>query len=82
MKGALNFFSQHVVNDLSFTPLMVSIALVTQTLVGMVIIALTGRMLDKIGRKKGAIIIIVISCGGSRVISCEKLYLGAFDYCF
>lgn len=60
VKGALNFFSQHVVNDLSWTPGMVSLALVIQTLAGMLIITLNGRLLDKVGRKKGAIIIIAI----------------------
>lgn len=83
VKGALNFFSQHVVNDLSFTPLMVSIALVTQTLVGMVIIALNGRMLDKIGRKKGAIIIIVTgSCAAAALFLVKSFALVLLIGCF
>lgn len=59
VKGSLNFFSLHVVNDLGWTPGMVSLALVSQTLAGMVIIALNGRLIDKIGRRKGAVVIIV-----------------------
>lgn len=60
VKGSLNFFSLHVVNDLSWTPVMVSLALVTQTLVGMVIIGLNGKLIDKIGRRKGGVLILVV----------------------
>lgn len=59
VKGSLNFFSLHVVNDLAWTPNMVSLALVTQTLVGMVIIAMNGKLIDKIGRRKGSVLILV-----------------------
>lgn len=60
VKGSLNFFSLHVVSELGWTSGMVSIALITQTLAGMIIIGLNGKLIDKVGRRKGATIIIVI----------------------
>lgn len=60
VKGSLNFFSLHVVSELGWTSGMVSIALITQTLTGMIIIGLNGKLIDKVGRRKGATIIIVI----------------------
>lgn len=62
VKGTLNFFSLRVVNELSWTPNMVSLALVLQTLTGIFVIALSGKMMDVIGRKRAAIIIIIIGC--------------------
>ena len=60
VKGSLNFFSLHVVSELGWTSGMVSIALITQTLAGMIIIGLNGKLIDKVGRRKGATIIIVV----------------------
>lgn len=62
VKGTLNFFSLRVVEELSWTPNMVSIALVAQTLTGMLLIALNGKLLDAAGRKKAAAIIITVGC--------------------
>lgn len=60
LKGSVNFFSLHVVNDLGWTSGMLSAALIIQTLVGVAIMGFNGRLLDKIGRKKGAMFIIVM----------------------
>lgn len=62
IKGTLNFFSLRVVNELSWTPNMVSLGLVLQTLTGIFIIAMNGKMMDAIGRKRAATIIIIVGC--------------------
>lgn len=62
IKGSLNFFTLRVVNELNWTPNMVSIGLLTQTLAGILIIALNGRLMDRIGRKRAAAIIIAVGC--------------------
>ncbi|WP_019849545.1 MFS transporter [Desulfitobacterium sp. PCE1] len=62
VKGTLNFFSLRVVNELSWTPNMVSLGLVLQTLTGIFVIAMNGKMMDVIGRKRAAAIIIVVGC--------------------
>lgn len=60
IKGTLNFFTLRVVNDLDWSPNMVSIGLLTQTITGMIVIGLNGKLLDRIGRKRAASIIIMI----------------------
>lgn len=62
IKGTLNFFSLRVVNELDWTTTMVSIGLLTQTVTGMFVIALNGKLMDRIGRKHAAILIITIGC--------------------
>ncbi|CDX04659.1 Arabinose efflux permease protein [Desulfitobacterium hafniense] len=62
VKGTLNFFSLRVVNELSWTPNMVSLGLVLQTLTGIFVIAMNGKMMDVIGRKRAATMIILIGC--------------------
>jgi len=62
IKGSLNFFTLRVVNELNWTPNMVSIGLLTQTLTGILIIALNGKLMDRIGRKRAAAIIITVGC--------------------
>ncbi|MUT65706.1 MFS transporter [Paenibacillus sp. NEAU-GSW1] len=65
IKGTLNFFSLRAVNELNWTPTMVSIGLLTQTLTGILVIALNGKLMDRIGRKRAAAIIISIGCVSS-----------------
>lgn len=62
VKGTLNFFSLRVVNELSWTPNMVSLGLVLQTVTGIVLIAMNGKMMDVIGRKRAATMIIIVGC--------------------
>ena len=62
IKGTLNFFTLRVVNELNWTPNMVSIGLLTQTITGILIIALNGKLMDRIGRKRAATIIIIVGC--------------------
>lgn len=62
IKGTLNFFSLRVVNELSWTPNMVSLGLILQTVTGIFIIAMNGKMMDAIGRKRAATLIILIGC--------------------
>ncbi|BBI35600.1 MFS transporter [Cohnella abietis] len=60
IKGTLNFFTLRVVEELHWTPTMVSIGLLTQTVTGMLVIALNGKLMDRIGRKRAATIIIIV----------------------
>lgn len=60
IKGSLNFLTMRLVMELSWTPNMISITILTQTLAGMVIIGLNGRLLDKLGRKGAALVIITV----------------------
>lgn len=62
IKGTLNFFSLRVVSELSWTPNMVSLGLVLQTITGIFIIAMNGKMMDVIGRKGAATIILIVGC--------------------
>jgi len=62
IKGTLNFFTLRAVNELNWTPNMVSIGLLTQTVTGILIIALNGKLMDRIGRKRAAAIIITVGC--------------------
>ncbi|MGG2200348.1 MULTISPECIES: MFS transporter [Paenibacillus] len=62
IKGTLNFFTLRVVNELNWTPNMVSIGLLTQTITAMLVIALNGKLMDRIGRKRAATIIIIVGC--------------------
>lgn len=65
IKGTLNFFTLRVVSELNWTTTMVSVGLLTQTLTGIFVIALNGKLMDKIGRKYAAITIILIGCVSS-----------------
>ncbi|HZK84335.1 MAG TPA: MFS transporter [Desulfosporosinus sp.] len=60
IKGSLNFLTMRLVMELSWTPSMVSITILSQTLAGMVIINLNGMLLDKLGRKGAALVIITV----------------------
>lgn len=60
IKGSLNFLTMRLVMELSWTPTMISIAVLCQTCAAMVIIGLNGKLLDKVGRKGAAIIIIFV----------------------
>lgn len=60
IKGSLNFLTMRLVMELSWTPSMVSITILSQTLAGMVIINLNGRLLDRLGRKGAALVIITV----------------------
>lgn len=62
IKGTLNFFTLRVVKELNWTPNMVSLGLLTQTITGIFVIALNGKLMDGIGRKRAATIIIIIGC--------------------
>ncbi|GAB2674163.1 MFS transporter [Paenibacillus thermoaerophilus] len=62
IKGTLNFFTLRVVNELNWTPNMVSIGLLSQTITAMLVIALNGKLMDRIGRKRAATIIIIVGC--------------------
>ena len=58
IKGSLNFFSTRVVTELSWEPLMITIAIASATILGIFIIGLNGKLLDILGRKKAALLII------------------------
>lgn len=60
IKGSLNFLTMRLVIELAWTPTMISIAILCQTCAAMVIIGLNGRLMDKVGRKKAALIIITV----------------------
>lgn len=60
IKGSLNFFTLRMVKELSWTPNMISLALVTQTAMSLLIIGFNGRLMDKIGRKRAALLIITL----------------------
>ncbi|MFF2480062.1 MFS transporter [Paenibacillus sp. NPDC058071] len=65
IKGTLNFFTLRAVDELNWTPTMVSIGLLTQTVTGMLVIAMNGKLMDRIGRKRAAAIIISVGCVSS-----------------
>ncbi len=67
IKGSLNFLTMRLVLELSYTPSMVSITILSQTLAGMIIITLNGRMLDKLGRKGAALVIITVGVAATIV---------------
>ena len=60
IKGSLNFFSLRAVNELAWTPGLVSIAVLTSTIAGLFIIGFNGKLLDMLGRKRAAVLIIVV----------------------
>ena len=60
IKGSLNFFSLRAVNELDWTANLVSIAVLTSTVAGIFIIILNGKLLDRLGRKRAAALIIVL----------------------
>ncbi|HBV87962.1 MAG TPA: MFS transporter [Desulfosporosinus sp.] len=67
IKGSLNFLTMRLVMELAWTPSMVSITILSQTLAGMVIINLNGRLLDKLGRKGAALVIISVGVAATIV---------------
>ena len=58
VKGSLNFFSTRAVRELGWSPTLISVAVLTSTLAGMVIISANGRLLDSFGRKRASILVI------------------------
>ena len=60
IKGGLNFFAMHAVNDLKWSAKLLSYVLMAQIFVSFGIIYINGKVLDRIGRKAGATFIIVI----------------------
>ena len=60
IKGSLNFFSLRAVNELDWTANMVSVAVLTSTVAGIFIIVLNGKLLDRLGRKRAAALIILV----------------------
>ena len=69
-KGSLNFFSTRMVQELNWEPIQVTIALIAATLIGLFLIALNGKLMDTLGRKKAAMIIILVG-----VVSSLGVYL-------
>jgi len=65
VKGSLNFFALRVDNELGWTETWISIAILTSTVAGIFIIALNGQLLDRLGRKRAAVIIIAVGAGFS-----------------
>lgn len=62
IKGTLNFFTLRVVSELNWSTTMVSVGLLTQTLTGIIVIAFNGKLMDRIGRRRAATIIILVGC--------------------
>jgi putative MFS transporter len=60
IKGQLNFFTTRVVTELGWEPKQITIAVLSATVLGIFIIALNGRLLDILGRKKAALLIILV----------------------
>jgi putative MFS transporter len=65
IKGQLNFFTTRVVTELSWKPIQITIAILTATVLGILIIGLNGRLLDVVGRKKAAALIILVGVAAS-----------------
>lgn len=79
VKGSLNFFSLRVVDELGWTPNMISLALLCQTTVGAIIIAFNGKLMDKLGRKKAAACIITVgACASALTFSLTNFYAVLF----
>ncbi len=75
VKGSLNFYSLHMVNDLGWTPGMITIGMASMTIVGMVIIVLNGKLIDKIGRKKGAVVILTVGAISAAAVFLAKNFI-------
>jgi len=60
IKGQLNLFSTRVVEDLHWVPSDITIAVASATVIGIFIIGLNGKLLDILGRKKAAMLIILV----------------------
>ena len=58
IKGSLNFFSTRADNELGWGPTLISVAVLTSTVAGILIIAVNGRLLDRLGRRRAAQLII------------------------
>jgi len=65
IKGGLNFFAMHAVNDLKWSAKLLSYVLMAQIFFSFGIIYINGKVLDRIGRKAGATIIIIIGVASS-----------------
>ncbi len=62
---AITFFKQHVVEDLGMDDRRVGMLIAIAAIVSMPFVFLAGRMLDVIGRKRGSIIIFVLTSLGA-----------------
>lgn len=60
IKGSLNFFALRVDNELGWSETMISIAILTSTVAGIFLIGFNGKLLDRLGRKKAAALIIAV----------------------
>jgi putative MFS transporter len=60
IKGSLNFFSTRANDELSWGPNLISVAVLTSTVAGIGILSLNGRLLDRLGRKPAALLIISV----------------------
>ncbi|MBP2641641.1 MAG: arabinose efflux permease family protein [Firmicutes bacterium] len=60
IKGGLNFFAMHAIKDLHWTTQTLSHVIMAQAIVGLGIMFANGKMLDRIGRKAGATIVIIM----------------------
>lgn len=67
IKGSLNFFTSRVETELGWETFMVTIAILAATVIGIIIIGLNGKLLDILGRKKAAMLIITIGVATSVV---------------
>ena len=65
IKGSLNFFSTRVVEELHWLPSDITIAVASATIIGIFIIGLNGKLLDILGRKKAALLIISLGVATS-----------------
>jgi len=65
IKGQLNLFSTRVVADLSWAPSDITLAVATATIIGIFIIGINGKLLDILGRKKAALLIILVGVATS-----------------
>jgi putative MFS transporter len=65
IKGSLNFFSTRVVLELGWVPTDITIAVLSATVVGVFLIGLNGKLLDILGRKKAAVLIILVGVATS-----------------
>lgn len=67
IKGSLNFFSTRVESELAWMPTDITIAIASATIIGIFLIALNGKLLDVLGRKKAATLIILVGVATSFV---------------
>ena len=81
IKGQLNLFSTRVVEDLQWVPSDITIAVASATIIGIFIIALNGKLLDILGRKKAALLIILVGVAMSfaTFMSTDKVAILVFN---